>query len=106
MTEHFASGNWRVREGSEDEFVSRWREWIGSSAETVPGFKSARLLRDVRKPGHFVSLSDWDDPDSRRTWKESAEFAEGMAWVRELCDDFSGGDYTEVVEVSATSALR
>lgn len=96
---HFASGTWKVKEGSEDEFVSRWRDWIASSTRGVAGFGSARLLRDLGDPRHFLSFSDWDDPDSRRAWKESTEFAEGMAWVRELCDDFSGADYTEMVQV-------
>lgn len=97
--EHYASGNWTVQEGREEEFISRWKEWLTRSASSVPGFGSASLIRDTANPRHFVSMSEWDDPKMRDSWKNSPEFAEGMASVRELTDDFYGSDYVRVVSV-------
>ncbi len=97
--EHYASGNWRVKEGSAEEFITRWKSWLSSSAQKVPGFGSARLIRDVNDPNHFLSYSEWDDPKMRDQWKNSPEFAEGMAHVRELTEDFSGGDYVVAVSI-------
>jgi heme-degrading monooxygenase HmoA len=95
--EHYASGNWLVYEGKEEEFVTRWKDWIGESTESVPGFGSARLIRSVASPRNFLSFSDWKSAESRDTWKASPEFARGMAACRELCEDFQGGDFTGVV---------
>ncbi len=96
MAQYLASGDWKVTEGREHEFVARWKEWIEASVGGVPGFRSARLARGTEDARHFVSFSEWDDEESRRAWKESTDFAEGLARVRELCDEFHGGDYTEV----------
>jgi heme-degrading monooxygenase HmoA len=97
--EHYASGNWLVKEGSEREFVARWRDWLTASTRDVPGFGSARLLQDRSDPRHFVSVSEWADPDSRDAWKSSPAFAEGLASCRFLCEDFQGGDFSKVVAV-------
>jgi heme-degrading monooxygenase HmoA len=97
--EHYASGNWRVKEGSEEEFMARWRAWLSASASAVRGFGSARLLRDTDDPRHFVSFSDWEDPGSRNDWKASPEFAKGIAACRELCEEFPGSDLSEVASV-------
>ncbi|MBI4260696.1 MAG: antibiotic biosynthesis monooxygenase [Actinobacteria bacterium] len=97
--EHYASGNWTVKAGREEEFISRWGDWLRKSSRDVDGFGSARLMRDVSDPRHFVSYSDWATPEARDTWKQSPEFAEGFSSCRELCDAFSGGDYTQIVGV-------
>ena len=97
--EHYASGNWRVKEGSEQEFIARWQAWISASAGTVKGFGSARLLQDSGDARRFLSFSDWDDPGSRDGWKASPEFSKGLAACRELCEDFQGADFSQVVSV-------
>ena len=93
--DQYASGNWHVRAGSEDEFIARWQAFITGSAETTGGFGSARLLRDGDDPRHFLSFSDWADAASRDAWKSSPGFAKGLAACRELCDDFVGSDYSQ-----------
>ena len=72
--DQYASGNWHVQAGSEDEFIARWQAFITESAQTTPGFGSARLLRDADDPRHFLSFSDWADATSREAWKASPEF--------------------------------
>jgi heme-degrading monooxygenase HmoA len=95
--EHYASGNWVVRAGDEADFIERWRDWIGTSTKSIPGFASATLMRHITNPRHFVSFSAWDDPTSRDVWKTSPAFAKGFAGCRELCEDFEGGDFETVV---------
>ena len=99
MTGDYASGDWRVKEGSEDEFIARWHAWLSDSTKAVQGFGSARLLRDAEDPRHFVSFSDWADGAARDAWKASPGFATGLAGCRELCDDFQGADYSEAAIV-------
>ena len=93
--DQYASGNWHVQPGSEDEFIARWQAFITESAKTAGGFGSARLLRDGDDPRHFLSFSDWADAASRDAWKSSPGFAKGLAACRELCDDFVGSDYSQ-----------
>jgi hypothetical protein len=83
---HYASGNWRVKAGSEEEFIARRLRHRAPSAGS-------------RRPSHFLSFSDWADAGSRDRWKAGPEFAKGMASCRELCDDFQGADYSQVVSV-------
>ena len=97
--EHYASGNWNVRAGSEDEFIARWRAFLTESTENSEGFGSARLLRDGDDSRHFLSFSDWADAASRDAWKSSPEFARGIASCRELCDEFVGTDSSQVATV-------
>jgi heme-degrading monooxygenase HmoA len=97
--EHYASGNWHVKEGSEDEFIQRWRAFLTESTRTAEGFGSARLLRDSDDPRRFLSFSDWADARSREAWKATSEFEKGLAACRELCVDFVGSDCSETASV-------
>ena len=99
--EHWASGNWMVKEGMEDEFIDAWKDWLGWSSQNIPGFVSATLIRDTQNLRHFVSFSPWKDAASRDAWKASSGFAEKFAAARSLCDDFQGGDFGLTATFSA-----
>jgi heme-degrading monooxygenase HmoA len=99
--ENWASGNWTVKEGMEEEFIERWKDWLGWSSENIAGFVSATLIRDAQNPRHFVSFSPWESDKARDEWKSSGGFQEKFALVRELCDDFQGGDYSLAATFSA-----
>ena len=94
--DQYASGNWYVQAGSEDEFIARWQAFITESAKPAPGFGSARLLRDADDPRHFLSFSDRADAASRDAWKATPEFERGLTSCRELCDEFAGADSAQV----------
>ena len=57
----FTHTTWQVKPGREEEFVERWREWAQWSHRQGLGAR-ARLLRDVERPGTFVS---WRTPSRR-----------------------------------------
>lgn len=92
----YTSGNWAVKQGSEDAFVSRWTEFAGWSKENAPGAGRFYLLRDSRDPQHFVSFGSWRDPDAVTAWRERPEFADLLGRCRALCEDFEARDYTLV----------
>jgi len=96
----YASGNWLVTEGKEDEFIARWTEFLGWARADVPGLVNARLIRDVEDARHFVSLAWWTDAASRRAWKQHERFAEHMGACRALCEEMAGSDFELAVEVS------
>jgi len=102
----YASGQWRVAEGKVDEYLRRWEAWIDWTAENLPGFRYARLLRSQDDPMRFTSISEWDDQDSLNAWKSSPGFREKLAEVRELCDEFVGGDFDVAVAVLAPASTR
>ena len=89
----WATGNWVVTQGKEEEFVARWKAWLGWSSQNIPGFVSATLIRDLQDSRHFVSFSAWEDAASRDAWKSSDGFREKFPTVRDLCDEFRGGDF-------------
>ena len=97
--ENYASGRWFVKAGNEDAFIERWRAWLTTSSSGVEGFGGAHLLRSNDDQTRFVSYSEWSDAGARDAWKRSDGFAEGFAACRGFCDDFQGGDFTEVVHI-------
>lgn len=99
MKEPFASGDWRVIAGKEDEFVQRWTEFLQWSRKTQPHLVAASLLRDADDPSHFISFAEWDDAGARGSWKQSDGFMQHFSACRELCDDMRGADYDRVVAI-------
>jgi heme-degrading monooxygenase HmoA len=93
VASQYVSGEWRVRKGSEEEFVTRWLAFTGWSLQNAPGAGSFVLIRDMDEPGHFVSFGRWSDPESVRAWRGRPEFAELLGRCRALCEEFRAGDY-------------
>jgi|SRR5262245_6507926 len=92
-SEKWASGQWIVKAGSEDEFVERWRAWLSWTKDNCAGLRSATLIRAEDGGQRFISFSDWDDASTRAAWEGSDEFREKMGAVRELCEDVQSGNY-------------
>jgi heme-degrading monooxygenase HmoA len=99
----YASGRWQVKDGKVDEFVERWKEWLTWTSESVPGFRTAMLLRSEDDPQRFTSLSAWDDDGSVKAWKTSDDFKTKLAAVTALVDEFVGGDFDLTVGIKAPS---
>jgi heme-degrading monooxygenase HmoA len=79
---------WQVKEGQEDEFVSRWSEWVRWSHDaglTAPGM----LLRDAESPQTFVSLGPWESMTAVRNWRALPGYQERVARLREVVDEFT-----------------
>jgi heme-degrading monooxygenase HmoA len=99
MADSFASGNWHVVQGKEEEFIERWTEFLQWTRSTQPALIGAGLIRDEGDPNHFVSFAQWADAPARNAWKNSEGFMERFSACRALCDDFKGSDYERIVTV-------
>ena len=96
MSTTYVSGNWAVRAGVEDTFVSAWSAFLDWTKREAPGLGWAMLLRDEADPRHFVSMAHWEHPAQRDAWRSHPDFAAHLASCRQLCDDFRAADYTLV----------
>lgn len=98
MTETYTSGVWIVKPGEEEAFVEEWTDfvtWAGSFA----GSGTFRLVRDLDRPGAYLSFAPWESFDAQRTWKEQPEFRERIVRVRSHCEDFQPSTHEVVTEV-------
>ncbi len=95
----YASGRWNVRAGEEEEFIRRWSDFLAWSREEHPALAFASLIRSDADADLFVSLAQWETPEARATWQNSEGFMKRFSACRELCDDFSGGDFTLISSV-------
>jgi len=95
----YASGNWVVTKGREEEFVRRWTEFLQWTRASFDELGSAHLIRDEETPAHFVSFATWQSVEALREWRSRPEFALRMGACRALCDDFRGSSYTLAVVV-------
>ncbi|MEV2209993.1 antibiotic biosynthesis monooxygenase family protein [Streptomyces sp. NPDC050997] len=96
---YWSSGKWQVKEGSADEFIDRWREFLTWTGKEHQGLLGARLVRDLRDPNAFVSFASWHDLDSMRAWQASPEFTERLNAASALCEDMQSGGYEVVVDI-------
>ena len=97
----YTSGTWVVKEGQENEFISRWTEFTGWAHTSAPGAQTFLLIRRNDEPRHFQSFGAWDDTDSVTAWRSGPEFQKRLAACRELCEDFSTADHTLAAAVGA-----
>jgi heme-degrading monooxygenase HmoA len=102
----WASGRWQVKQEKVDEFIEGWRDWLGGVSQTFAGFRAARLLRSEGDPQRFTSIAEFEDDASLKAWKNSENFRANIEPLKELCDDFLGGDYDVAVSFSAPAAVR
>jgi heme-degrading monooxygenase HmoA len=97
--QNYASGDWRVRAGAEDEFIARWTEFLQWTRAEAPGFLMARLICDPEDPAHFVSFAEWENLAAIQRWRGLPDFGAKMGACRSLCEEFRGSNYTLVVQV-------
>jgi len=96
MYEIFTSGRFEVEAGNEEAFVAAWSEFASWASEQ-PGAGTLRLFRDVRNPGRFFSVGQWDDDEAVRAWKSAPAFKEGIGRVVKEAKEF---EPTELVTLN------
>jgi heme-degrading monooxygenase HmoA len=101
-SDSYASGNWLVAEGKEDEFVSRWIEFQEWTRDNAAGFRGANLLRSHKEPRRFVSVAHWDDDAAQARWRSTPGFLDKLSACREVCEDAQTGRFRRVASMSAT----
>ena len=103
MYEIFTYGRFEVDPANEHAFVEAWSEFASWASEQ-PGAATIRLFRDVRNPGRFVSLGQWDDADGVRNWKSSPEFKERLGRIVKQAREFEPTEHVTMVRVTGGSA--
>ena len=98
MQQPYTCGIWTVRDGSEEEFVSRWTALVESAGESGRSFI---LIQGREDPHRFISFGVWDDWAAADAWRSTEAFGERMRACRELCEDFRPNDSTLRVAVPA-----
>jgi heme-degrading monooxygenase HmoA len=75
-----AMNRFKVASGSEDEFISVWKN-RETYLDTVPGFKEFHLLRGPGTEEYtlFASHSTWESSDAFAAWTRSEAFRKAHA---------------------------
>jgi heme-degrading monooxygenase HmoA len=98
MSEAYSSGNWKAKDGEEDQFVEAWTEfarWLS----TMPGAGTARLTKDLSEPGRFMSFAPWESAEAMHQWKNDPAFRERMGAVQAHVAEFAPSEWELVTEV-------
>jgi len=90
----YSSGEWKVRVGSEEEFVQRWTTIIEWSLENAPGAGSFVLVRSTEDPTRFLSLGSWESQQAQQAWREMPRHQELLEQCLELCEEFDTHSHT------------
>jgi heme-degrading monooxygenase HmoA len=87
MEQPYTHTTWHVKQGSEDEFVARWEEWVEwSHREGLAA--PALLLRDAEDPSMFVSFGPWASLSAVQNWRALAGYQERVARLSEVVESF------------------
>lgn len=86
--EIYTLGIWTVKPGKEAQFISEWTAFAERTAKNYPGAGKPYLLQDEHEPLRFISFGPWDNKETIRQWRESAEFRAFADKVKDLCDKF------------------
>jgi heme-degrading monooxygenase HmoA len=90
----YSSGEWLVREGSEEDFIERWTTFIEWSLNNAPGAESFVLVRSTDEPRRFLSLGAWENQEAQEAWRGMPRMQELLSQCRELCEEFESHGYT------------
>ena len=100
----YTSGNWLVREGNEQAFIEQWTAVADWCLAHSAGSRSFRLIQDAANARHFISFGEWEDQDSISVARSRPEFLRLFRGCQQLCEEFSGSDYTVALDVPSRDA--
>ena len=75
----YSSGEWLVREGSEEEFVERWTAFVEWTLKQAPGAESFVLVRSTEDPRKFLSLGAWESQRAQEAWRETPQIQDARS---------------------------
>jgi heme-degrading monooxygenase HmoA len=97
---HYTHTTWRVKEGSEEEFVHRWSEWAEWSRRQGL-VEIALLLRDTEDPRRFVSFGPWESVAAIAGWRALPGYQERVDRLRRVVDAFEPHTFEVVARAEA-----
>jgi hypothetical protein len=69
VPELYTCGIWQVAPGSEEDFVSAWRDLAEWTVKHTPGAGAATLVQDTGQPNRFVSFGPWESAEAIDAWR-------------------------------------
>jgi quinol monooxygenase YgiN len=90
----YSSGEWLVREGSEEESIEPWTTFVEWSLDSAPGAESFVLVRSTEEPRKFLSLGAWESQQAQERWREMPQMQVILGQCRALCDEYDTHRYT------------
>jgi heme-degrading monooxygenase HmoA len=100
----YTLAEYRVREGSEEEFVAAWGELAGTFSSLPQPPLWGTLIRHHTDRTLFYSFGPWQSPEHVRAMRESAAAGAAFARLRELCEELRPGDFEVVTHVDVQGA--
>jgi hypothetical protein len=94
--EIYTLGAWKVKEGSESEFVDAWRA-LGAHFGDLPNPPGVgTLLQSINDPRQFYSFGPWRSIGDVVEMRETVGTAEEIAKLVALCDEANPGTFRVV----------
>lgn len=81
---YFSAGDWTLKEGhDEDAFVKAWLASVDMDPP-IEGLKvRPRLLKDMNRPGHYLSFAEWEGREAIDTFRSRPDFPAVIGGIRE-----------------------
>lgn len=93
MPELYTCGIWQVAPGSEEDFVSAWRDLAEWTVKHTPGAGAATLVQDIGQPNRFLSFGPWESAQAIDAWRASSGFQERVGKMQALLEAFEPGTF-------------
>ena len=92
----YTLGIWRVKPGSEEDFVAAWQQLAENTKADYPN-ASAVLLQDSEDRSMFVSSGPWESQAQVEEWRASLAFTRGVAAILPSLEAFEPHSMDAVV---------
>jgi heme-degrading monooxygenase HmoA len=90
---------WKVKEGSEEEFVRRWRDELAPFFISLSPGAQGTLVRSIDDPSLFYSFGPWKDLDAIAEMRSNPRTPEAIGRLTELCTEATPGTYDLVLKI-------
>ncbi|WP_075059942.1 antibiotic biosynthesis monooxygenase [Thermocladium modestius] len=77
---------YRVKKGHEREFEEVAGKIFNQLRMTHPGFRDAKLYRNVNDPQDYLLFSEWDDLDSFKSFISSDAYRDAVSYGRTIIE--------------------
>jgi heme-degrading monooxygenase HmoA len=87
MEKFCSAGDWTIKPGQDEQaFIRAWRDSLDVDPPIHGLFSRARLLRDVDRPGHLLSIVEWESREAITEFRSRPSFPEETAPLYEYAD--------------------
>lgn len=87
MDSFFSAGDWTLKEGhAERDFIQAWLASVDMDPP-IEGLRvRPRLLRDLARPGHFLSFAEWESREAIERFRARPDFNRVIGAIQEYAE--------------------